>query len=335
MTSLKDQSREAYASVAGAKAAAAVFAAPSGTVVGPVQTDFGWAVAKVDSVKTVGGKTLEQARAEIAPKITADKRKGAIEELVGKVQDAVDNGSNFTEVAAQAKLTVITTPLIGADGTSRADRSFRLPAELAPALKAGFDIEPNDPPEIVTLTNNQGYAMVSPGQVVAAAPAPLAQVHEQVANDWINGKALERARAVAQQIESKVEHGTALAQAMKESGTPLPPLQPLAARRIQIAMAQGPVPAAMKMLFTLSEGKSRMFPDPEGRGFVIVKVTKIEPANALMQPALIGRMQSELQDAVSEDYAREFLAAMREELGVKRNDAAIQAMKTRMLSSGG
>ena len=42
-------------------------------------------------------------------------------------------------------------------------------------------------------------------------------------------------------------------------------------------MAQGTVPAAMKMLFTLSEGKSRMFPDPEGRGFVIVKVDKIEP----------------------------------------------------------
>jgi len=335
VTSLKDQSRDAYSSVAGAKAAAAIFAAPSGTVVGPVQTDFGWAVAKVDSVKTVGGKTLEQARAEITPKITADKRKGAIEELVGKVQDAVDNGSNFTEVVAQAKLTVTTTPLIAANGTARADRSFKLPPELAPVVKTGFEIEPNDPPEIVSLGNDQGYAMVSPGQVVPGAPAPLGQVHEQVANDWINGKALERARAVAQQIESKVEHGMSLAQAMKESGTPLPPLQPLAARRIQIAMAQGPVPAAMKMLFTLSEGKSRMFPDPQGRGFVIVKVSKIEPANALMQPALIGRMQSELQDAVSEDYAREFLAAMRDELKVKRNDAAIQAMKTRMLSNGG
>ena len=55
-------------------------------------------------MKTVGGKTLEQARAEIAPKITADKRKEAIEDLVDKVQDAVDDGSNFTEAAAQAKL---------------------------------------------------------------------------------------------------------------------------------------------------------------------------------------------------------------------------------------
>jgi peptidyl-prolyl cis-trans isomerase D len=335
VTSLKDQSREAYASVAGAKAAGAVFAAPSGTVVGPVQTDFGWAVAKVESVKTIGGKTLDQAKAEIAPKITTDKRKGAIEDLVGKIQDAVDGGNNFTEAVTLGKLTVTTTPRIIANGTSLDDRTFRLPSELAPAVKTGFEIEPNDPPEIVSLPNGQGYAMVSPAQIVPAAPAPLAQVHDRVAEDWINGKANERARVVAQQIEAKVEHGVPLAQAMKESGTPLPPPQPIAARRIQIATAQGPVPAAMKLLFSLSQGKSKMLADPEGRGFIIVKVTKIEPANALTQPTLIGRMQNELQDALANDYAQEFLAAMREELGVKKNDAAIQAMKTRMLSSGG
>jgi peptidyl-prolyl cis-trans isomerase D len=335
VTSLPDQTRDAYASVAGEKAAAAVFAAPSGTVVGPVQTQFGWAVVKVDSVKSTGGKTLEQVKAEIGPKLTADKRKGAIEDLVSKIQDEVDGGSNFTEAAAHAKLTVTSTPLITATGASRADPSFKLPPELAPALKTGFDLAPNDPPEIVTLPNDQGYAMVSPGQVVPAAPAPLASVRDRVANDWINAKAMDRAKAVAQQVETKVEHGTPLAQAMKESGSPLPPMQPLAGRRIQIAMAQGPIPATMKMLFTLGEGKSRMFPDPQGRGFFIVKVNKIVPGNALLQPALIGRMQSELQQGVAEDYAREFLAAARQELGAKRNDSAIQAMKARMRASGG
>jgi peptidyl-prolyl cis-trans isomerase D len=335
VTSLADQTRDAYASVAGAKAAAAVFAAPSGAVVGPVQTQFGWAVVKVDSIKSNGGKTLAQAKAEIAPKITADKRKGAIEDLVSKIQDGVDEGSNFTEAASQAKLPVTTTPLITATGASRADPSFKLPPELAPALKTGFDLAPNDPPEIVTLPNDQGYAMVSPGQVVPAAPAPLASVREQVANDWINAKAMDKAKAVAAQVEAKVEHGTPLAQAMKESGAPLPPVQPLAARRIQIAMAQAPIPVTMKMLFTLGQGKSRMFPDPQGRGFFIVKVDKIIPGNALLQPALIGRMQSELQQGVAEDYAREFLAAIRQDLGAKRNDSAVQAMKARMRASGG
>ena len=335
VTSLKDQSQEAYASVAGKNAAAAVFAASSGAVVGPVQTSFGWAVAKVDSIKTVGGKTLDQAKAAIAAKITADKRKNAVEDLVDHVQDVVDGGANFTEAATQAKLPVTTTPLIIADGTSRSDPSFKIPPELAPALKAGFEVDPNDPPEIVTLPNDQGYAMVSPGQVVSAAPAPIATVHDQVATDWINSKALDRARAVANQIEAKVQHGTPLAQALKESGVPLPPVQPLAARRIQIASAQTPIPAALKMLFSIGEGKSLMAPDPQGRGFFIVKVDKITPGNAMAQPALIGQMQNELQQGVSEDYARQFLAAMRKQLGVKRNDSAIQSMKSRLAASAG
>ena len=335
VTSLADQSQSAYAGVAGDKAATAVFGASSGSVVGPIQTEFGWLVAKVDSVKTVGGKSLDQARSEISSKITADKRKSAIEDMVNKIQDAVDNGNNFTEATSQAKLTVTTTPMIAADGTSRSDPSFKLPPELAPALKTGFQIEPNDPPEVVTLPNNQGYAVVSPGQIVQQAPAPLASVRDQVASDWADSKALDRARSVAAQIESKVEHGIALAQAMKESGAALPPVQPVATRRIQIAMARGPVPAPVKMLFALAQGKSRMFPDPQGRGFFIVKVDKITPGNALLQPSLIGQMQGELQQGLSEDYGQEFLAAMRQDLGAKRNEAAIQGFKSRLLSSGG
>jgi peptidyl-prolyl cis-trans isomerase D len=335
VTALKDQSSDAYASVAGKDAAAAVFAAPSGAIVGPVKSTFGWAVAKVDSVKTIGGKTLDQAKAEIAAKLNADKRKGAIEDIVDKVQDAVDNGNNFAEASAQAKLPITTTPLVTSNGTSRSDSNFKLPPELAPALKTGFDLEPNDPPEIVTLPNDQGYALVSPGQVVRAAPAPLASVRDQVAKDWIDSQAMVRARQAATQIEAKLEHGTPFAQAMKEAGSTLPPVHPLQARRIQLAMSQGPVPAPLKMLFTLGEGKSRMFPDPQGRGFFIVKVDKLTPGNAMAQPALIGQMQNELQQGVSQDYGQEFLAAMRKELGVKRNEGAIQSFKARMMSSGG
>ena len=335
VTTLKDQTQSAYASVAGDKAAAAVFAAPSGGVVGPVQTSFGWAVAKVDSIKTQGGKSLDQAKAEIAATLTAQKRKNAIEDLVDKLQDAVDGGSNFSEAAAQEKLPVTTTPLIVANGTARGDPSYKMPPELAPALKTGFEVEPNDPPEIVTLPNDQGYAMVSPGQVVPAAPAPLASVHDQVAADWVASKATDRARAVAEQIEAKVEHGTALDQAIKDAGANLPPARPLAARRIQIANQQGQIPPPLKILFTLGQGKSRMFPDPQGRGFFIVKVDKIVPGNVATQPALISQMQSELQQGVSQEYAQQFLAAMRKEIGAKRNESAVQAMKTRLLGSGG
>ena len=332
VTSLQDQTRQAYSSVAGDKVAAAAFAASSGAVVGPIQSDFGWVVVKVDSVKTQGGKTLAAASSEIASKLTAGNRKNAIEDLVDRVQNVVDDGSNFGEATAQAKLPVTTTPLVTATGSSRVDPAYKVTADLAPALKAGFEIAPNDPPEIVTLPNNQGYALVSPAEVVAAAPAPFASIRDQIAKDWTTGQALARARAAALAIADKASRGVPLAQATRESSLPLPAVRPLAARRIQIATANGQIPPPLQMLFTLAQGKSRLVADPQGRGFFVVKVDKITPGNALLQPGLISQMQNELREPVSQDYAQQFLAKLRTEMKLERNDSAIAAMKARLAS---
>ncbi len=335
VSNLTSQTEQAYAGVAGAKVAAAVFGAPSGSVVGPLQSDFGWVVVKVDSAKTEGGKSLAQAHDEIAAKLTADKRKDAIEDLVSKIESSIDNGSNFTEAVAAAKLSAQTTPLITANGTSRADPNFKLSPDFAPVLKSGFEIAPNDPPDVVALANNAGNAIVSPAQVVPAAPAPLASIRDQVAADWVKAQALQRVKAAAATISAKASGGMSLSDAEKSVGASLPPPKPIAARRIQIANANGQIAVPLKMLFTAPQGKAIALPDPQGRGFYVVKVNKIVPGNALLQPGLISQMQKELQQTVSEDYAREFMAAVRSTVKVQRNESAIQAEKARITSSGG
>jgi peptidyl-prolyl cis-trans isomerase D len=334
VSSLADQTRQAYASVAGERAAAAAFGAASGAVVGPIQSDFGWVVVKVDAVKREGGKSLDQARSEIAAKLNAEKRKAALEELVDRVQTALDEGRNFAEAASQAKLPVTTTPLIVANGTSRTDSGYKFPAELAPALKVGFEMASNDQPEIATLPNDQGYAMVAPEQVVAAAPAPLASIRDRVEKDWVLGQALARARTVANSVAAKAST-MPLSEAVQQAGIPLPPVRPIAARRIQIAEASGQIAPPLRMLFTLGAGKSRAVRDVGDRGFFVVKVDKIVPGNALLQPGLIGQMQNELQQATSQDYAQQFIAALRAEVKVQRNEKAIQEAKQRLTSGGG
>jgi peptidyl-prolyl cis-trans isomerase D len=334
VTTLADQTRQAYAGVAGEQAAGAVFSAAKGAIVGPVHTDFGWAVVKVDAVKAGGGKTLEQAKSEIAAKLTDDKRKAAIEQLVDKVQNALDGGANFTEAVGAAKLPVTTTPLITANGTSRADPSFKLPPELAPVLQSGFQMAPTDEPDVVTLPNKAGYAVVSPAQVVPPSPPPLATVQAQVATDWITEQAMQRARAAATQIAAKASAGMSLTDALKGAGVALPAARPLTARRIQIAMSQGPVSPALKMLFSLKAGQSQMAADPQDGGFFVIKVTKVTPGNALVAPNLITRVQTELGQAVSQDYVEEFQNAVKRDLKVKRNDSAIEAFRARLATSG-
>ena len=334
VTTLTDQTRAAYAGVAGDQAAMAVFAAAKGAIVGPIHSDFGWVVVKVDAVKAGGGKTLEQAKAEIAAKLNEDKRKGAIEELVDKVQNALDGGANFTEAVGAAKLPVTTTPLITANGASRADPSFKLPPELAPALQSGFQMAQNDEPDVVSLSKDAGYAVVSPAEVVPTAPAPLASIRAQVAADWVNEQATQRARAAATQIAAKSSGEISIADALKGAGLPIPAARPISARRIQIATAQGPVSPVLRMLFSLRAGQSRMGAAPQAGGFFVVKVNKVTPGNAIVAPNLIAQVQGELGRAASQDYAEEFLNAVKRQLKVRRNTSAIEAFRARLTTSG-
>jgi len=331
ISSLKDQSRQAYGSIAGEKVAAAVFAAPQGGVVGPVQSDFGWIVAKVNSIDTEGGRTVDQARSEIEAKLTADKRKNALADLVGKIEDQLADGANYAEAAQSAGLKVTETPLITATGASRGEPAFKLPPEMAPALKTGFDLTADDEPVVETLTNDAGFVLVAPSRIIPAAPAPLASIRETVAKDWIQKQAAARARTLAAQI-AKAADKIPLAKAVEQAKVPLPPVKPVAARRIELAQLGGHVPPPLAMLFTLGEGHARMVADPQGRGFYVVKVDKVVSGNSLNQPALITEVQKEFSDALSQEYAQEFMTAIRKQVGVERNEGAIEATRTRITS---
>ena len=328
------QSRSQFSGLAGEAVAAQAFAAAKGAVVGPVRSDLGWHVIKIEDVRGATGRSLDQVRGEISKLLTDNKRKEALTDLVTKVEDEVAAGASLTEAAAGSKLAIATTPVINSAGTSRADASYRFPAELAPVLKAGFSMTPEDDPEVITLANDAGYVLVAVDQAIAAAPAPLDQVKDQVRTDWIQRKASDRARAVAAQIATKVAGGLPLEQAMAQAGVALPPVQPVNARRIQLNQASAAAVAPLRMLFALAQGKSRMVADPSGRAFFIVKTNKITPGDASSNPMLIAQTQSEFQQAASNELAEQLLAAMKADQGVKRNEQAIAAAKQRFSGTG-
>jgi peptidyl-prolyl cis-trans isomerase D len=323
------QTRAQFSSLAGAAVANAAFGAAKGGIVGPIRSDLGWHVVKIDDIRGASGKSLAQAHDEIASQLTAAKRKEALTDLVTKVEDQIDNGASFADAVAAAKLTVVTTPAINSGGASRTDAAYKFPAELQPVLKAGFAMAVDDDPEIVTLPNDGGYVIVAVNNIAEAAPAPLAEIKDRVREDWIHRKASDRAQAVASQIAAKVARGVPLEKAVAEAGVALPPVQPMSARRIQISQADPNAVTALRMLFTLAEGKSRMVADPKDRGFFVIKTDKIVPGNALNAPGLIVQTQREFQNAMADELGEQMLAAMKADQSIKRNEDAIAAAKRR------
>jgi len=329
--SVGPQTREQFARLTSDQVAAAAFGAASGAVVGPVQSDLGWHVIKIDSIQVDAGTSLDAARGTIVERLTADKRKGALADLVAKVEDSIAEGSSFAEAVAGAGLTATKSPLILADGTARDNPGFKFPADLAPVLRGGFDLTQDDDPVVETLLDDAGYALVAADQIVTAAPEPLAAIQPRVTADWRAAQARAKARVVATAVAAKVAKGTDLTAALAASGTTLPPPRRTAIRRMQLAQMQGEVPPALNLMFALAQGGSRMIAHPDGRGFIIVKVNKIIPGNAVLQPALIARTQAEFQEAVSGEYAEQMARAIQADLGVTRNAKAIAAARTRIL----
>ncbi|MEO6247190.1 MAG: peptidylprolyl isomerase [Sphingomicrobium sp.] len=330
--SVGPQTRAQFAELAGEKVAAAVFApaVKAGEIVGPVSSDLGWHVVRVKSVKGDAGRTLAAARAEIIAKLAVEKKKNALGDLVNRVQDSIDDGQSFAGVVEKKKLVVVETPLLTAQGKALGDPQYKLPPELAGALKSGFELAPDDKPVVETLPNNAGFALVSLGRQVAAAPPPLIEVHDSVASAWVAQQATIRARAAAQAIAAKVAGGAPFPEAIAAAGVKLPPASPLKARRLQLEQAPPDLLPPLKMLFSLAEGKSRMVAMPAANAFAVVRAVKVVPGNAMTQPALIGRVQSEFQKGASEEYAQQFLAAVKAEVGVRRNASAIAASKQRL-----
>lgn len=334
-TNLGTKTREQMADIGGDTVAAAAFAAKQGEIIGPLRSDLGWHVIKVDKVSTEAGKPLSAVRAEIAAKVTADKRKEALTDLVTKIEDGIADGASFGEAVKAAGISSVRTPAITAGGVARSQPDYKLPPELAPAVRAGFDLGEGDEPVVETLKGDAGYALVGAVDVIGSAPAPLASIRDQVAADWKAKQARDRARAAATVISAKVGRGTDMAEAVAGAGVRLPPPAKVAKRRIELSAFQGNVPPAIGIMFSLAQGRSRLVADPQARGFVIVKVTKIVPGNANFRPGLISRMQTEFQQAAAREYAEQMTKAIEEDVGIKRNESAIADAKRRITGGGG
>ena len=332
--SIGPQTRAEFTKLTSPGVAAAAFGAAAGAVVGPIHSDLGWHVVKIDSIQNDSGRSLDSVKAAIATQLTTEKRKGAVADLVTKVEDSIADGSSFAEAVKAAGLTATTTPLILANGTSSAQLGFKVPAELAPAVTAGFDLTEDDDPVVETLAGDAGYALVASDRVVAAAPAPLASIRDRVAADWKLKQSSDKAKAVATAIAAKVASGTDLKSAVASAGIALPPATHAAIQRLQLVQMGDKVPPALSLMFSLARGKSRMIADPKGRGFVIVSLTNIIAGNPTLQPSLITQVQGEFQEAVSAEYAEQFTRAIQVDLGTKRNEKVIAAARKRIIGGG-
>lgn len=324
--------RKAYTEASGADLAAQVFGAAKGATLGPVKAPLGWTVAHVDAIETVAAKTLDQVRADLAKELTATKTARAMSDLSNKINDAVDARVTFAKIIADHKLTPVTTAPLLADGTDPAKPSAPDPA-LAPIVKAGFAAQPGDAPQVVATDASGAFAVVAVDKVVAAAPPPPDELRLAVARDFTIDRARRAARVIAADVIRKVNGGTPLAEALKATNLTLPPVEPAAASRAQLQASPKGAPPPLTLMFTMAPRTAKLIEAPNAAGWLIVYLDAIDHGDARGNPEVVRAQQNDLGRQLGSEYVRQFIAAMRSEIGVTRQAEVIAKIRKELLGT--
>jgi peptidyl-prolyl cis-trans isomerase D len=331
---LADQSQAQFARVTSAEVAAQVFRAAQGSVTGPIRSPLGVHVVRVERVTPSAGRPLETVRADIVRELVRRKGAIAVVALARRIEDQIDAGGSFEEIARAARLTVVTTPPITARGLLASGQAWAVPAELRPLLAATFDIDADNPePAVAPIQENARYALIAVDRSEPAAVPPLAQVRDRVRATLIREQALARARQTANAIVARIRAGVPPARAFAEAMPGLPPPEQIDLRRLDIMRVDRQAPPPLLALFRIRPGTAEVLAAPNAAGWYVIAAQQSVRGDIASTPQALGPTQQELQETAGTELELQFLRAMVLRANVQRNDAAIRAERQRL--SGG
>jgi peptidyl-prolyl cis-trans isomerase D len=181
----------------------AAFSMQEGEIRGPVKTQFGYHILKLDGIQPVAVKTFEQSRSELE----ADYRKTEAERLFNSAQDqladaALQNSTDLSVVARKAGLTVHDIP-----DFSRTDGGGEL-GKPAPVLSAAFsqDVLDGRLSSMVEVDKGRGVVLQAADHRLPQQK-PLEAVRTLVIAAWKRQRGAELAAAAAADAVKRLDAG--------------------------------------------------------------------------------------------------------------------------------
>ena len=328
-----DQSREALTTSAGKSVADAVFAGKQGDLIGPVRGSLGWLLVRVTAVKETPARPIAAVREEIVAALRVQKEKQLLTDFTGKIEDAIADGGTFEEVVKDNGLKLETSPLVLATGKQVKDSAFTAGPDLQPLLAPVFSMSADDDAQLIPIAADKRYALAAPGEIVAAAPPPLAEIKQLVLAQYKLNAGSQKAKALAEQIQAKVAKGAKLADAIAQAGVKLPAPQMLGGRRADIMRGEQRPPAEVAILFSMAANTVKTLPIGQDRGYFVVQLNKIERGDAKGQPELLNQVRTQLSEVVGQEYGQQFERAIEKELKVTRNPNAVAQVRSALAAN--
>lgn len=323
-------SKEALSSKSTPAVADAVFATASGALAAPAKGPLGWHLMRVDAIERRAERSLESVRGALTAAMIEEKRRVALNELSARLEEEFEGGANLAEVSRELGVTLSDTPPLTADGQVYLQPGKTAPPVLARLIQTAFAMESEGQPQLAEVEAGKTFAIFEASQITPSAAAPLSEIRGDVVAALMQERGSEAAKAAGDRVLAQTKNGADLAAAIAALGAGVPPPLRIEMGREQMSAMGQQIPPPLVLLFSMAKGTTKLLPAPGDRGWFVVSLKDIVPGGLAANDPIVAVAQRELGSLVGREYSQQLTRAIRNELGVKREESAIAALRKQL-----
>ena len=288
-----------------------VFAAGAGDVVGPLDSDLGPALFRVNAVLAAEETPFEEAAPELRAELATDQARRVIQTDAETINDLIAGGATLEDLAERTDLELATLDFTeGSTEGPAAYEAFRTAA--AAATEGAY-------PELVNLDDGGIFALRLDG-ITPPAVEPLDAVRDRLQAAW--QAAAEKTAILTRAEEIAGDTDTDLA----AQGL-LPQTQANLTRGSFVADTPADF---MRTVFAMAPGEVRALPTEAGA--VIVRLDAVTPADLTADrvAAQVADIQAQAAASLSQDVFDAYAEAVRARTDVTIDQAAVNAVNAQL-----
>ncbi|HEY9037762.1 MAG TPA: peptidyl-prolyl cis-trans isomerase [Roseovarius sp.] len=291
----------------------AVFSASAGDVVGPLDSDLGPALYRVNAVLQAQNTSFEEAEPQLRDELAGDRAARVVDAATDTIDDLLAGGATLENLADETQMQVATIDWHpGLSEGIAAYGDFRNAAEA---------VEDGDFPEVRTLDDGGIFALRL-DEVIEPTVQPLEEVQQQVAAAWARDALMDALREQAEPTLKAIEGGASF----EDQGlTPL-----TGAGLTRQGFQQGTPPGFIPAVFDLEEGETMAIPGRDS--LIIVRLDAIRSPDTAPDATDgdLAQIRQTLRGSAANDIAQDLYQALasdiRSRAGITLDQQAINAV---------
>ena len=295
-------------------AGAAVFALTGPGVVGPLQSDLGPALYRMNAILAAQETTLADVHDVLTLELQTTAAVKAVADQAAAIDDALAGGATLEDLVRDHGMVLATTDYIAGAADNDAIAADRTFAAAADKLATG------DFPEALQLADG-GLVAMRLDQMVPPAPVALAKIHDKVAAAWSAAELAAALTARANAADAAVKSGASLlAQG---------PVTMIAATT-RDATPEFTTAEVIKAAFEMAPGEVRLIDTPDFTG--LIRLDSVTPVDLTAEATKAARdaMAAQVQQSLAQDAYDLFTTAMTAQGGLKIDQAVITSVQAQM-----